>query len=126
MEANAHLLTEKERHLIETGKLTAPVGFIDDFKKWAARLNRYLEKVHSYFWPELIILGGGGSKKFEKLAPYLSAPCSIVPAKLRNQAGIIGAALVAENVAQYQQFVDQQLAERLQEQLGPLPRRHPQ
>ena len=65
------------------------------WKQWAARLDTYLERVHSYFWPELIILGGGGSKKFEKFAPYLTLDCPIVPATLRNQAGIIGAALHA-------------------------------
>ncbi len=66
------------------------------WKQWAARLDTYLERVHAYFWPELIILGGGGSKKFEKFAPYLTLDCPIVPATMRNQAGIIGAALHAE------------------------------
>lgn len=62
------------------------------WKKWAGRLDRYLDRVHAYFWPDLIILGGGGSKKFEKFAPYLNVACPVVPATLRNQAGIIGAA----------------------------------
>ena len=65
------------------------------WKKWAARLDTYLDRVHSHFWPELIILGGGGSKKFEKFAPYLTVDCPVVPATLRNRAGIIGAALHA-------------------------------
>ncbi len=69
------------------------------WKQWGARLNTYLERVHSYFWPELIILGGGGSKKFEKFAPYLTLDCPIVPATLRNQAGIIGAALHAADAS---------------------------
>ena len=43
------------------------------WKQWGARLDTYLERVHSYFWPELIILGGGGSKKFEKFAPLSNA-----------------------------------------------------
>ena len=65
------------------------------WKKWAARLDTYLDRVHSHFWPELIILGGGGSKNFEKFAPYLTVDCPVVPATLRNKAGIIGAALHA-------------------------------
>lgn len=64
------------------------------WKEWAARLDRYLDRVHTYFWPELIILGGGGSKKFEKYASFLSVDCPVVPATLRNEAGIIGAAVL--------------------------------
>jgi polyphosphate glucokinase len=65
------------------------------WKKWAKRLDAYLVRVHSHLWPELIILGGGGSKKFEKFARYLTVDCPIVPATFRNEAGIIGAALAA-------------------------------
>ena len=66
------------------------------WKKWAKRVNTYLDRMHTFFWPDLIILGGGGSKNFEKFAPYLSTPCDVVPAKLRNSAGIVGAALASE------------------------------
>lgn len=65
------------------------------WKKWAKRLDAYLDRVHSHLWPNLIILGGGGSKKFEKFASYLTVECPVVPAELRNEAGIIGAALAA-------------------------------
>ncbi|GMR22499.1 MAG: ROK family protein [Acidobacteriota bacterium] len=65
------------------------------WKKWATRLDTYLDRVHSHFWPELIILGGGVSKNFEKFAPHLTVDCPVVPATLRNKAGIIGAALHA-------------------------------
>ncbi len=67
------------------------------WKKWAKRVNTYLDRMHTFFWPDLIILGGGGSKNFEKFAPYLSTPCDVVPAELRNSAGIVGAALVGAN-----------------------------
>jgi len=67
-------------------------------KRWARRINVYLERMHTHFWPDRIILGGGGSKHFEQLAPYLGSVAGrVVPAKLRNQAGIIGAALSAES-----------------------------
>jgi polyphosphate glucokinase len=62
------------------------------FKRWARRVNVYLERLHSYFWPELFILGGGASKKFEKFRKHLEVPCDLLPAKLRNRAGVVGAA----------------------------------
>ena len=49
-------------------------------------------------WPDLIILGGGISKKAEKFVPYLSTRAPIVPAKLQNQAGIVGAAARAREL----------------------------
>ena len=48
-----------------------------------------------YFWPELFIVGGGVSKKHEKFLPLLNIDCDVVPANLRNEAGIIGAAMAA-------------------------------
>lgn len=69
-------------------------------KRWAKRINLYLERMHAHFWPDRIILGGGGSKKFDALSPYLQVPrCDVVPAALLNRAGIIGAALVAGTAA---------------------------
>jgi polyphosphate glucokinase len=65
------------------------------FQKWARRVNVYLERMHAYFWPELFILGGGASRKFEKFRKHLAVPCDLVPAELRNRAGVIGAALAA-------------------------------
>ncbi len=68
------------------------------WKEWSRRVNVYLNRMHSYLWPDLVIVGGGASKKFEKFSRYLSVPCEIVPAELRNRAGIIGAALAAAEV----------------------------
>jgi polyphosphate glucokinase len=65
------------------------------FKRWTKRVNVFLASVHAYFWPELIIVGGGISKKFGEFGHLLRAPCEIVPAALRNRAGVIGAALAA-------------------------------
>jgi polyphosphate glucokinase len=65
------------------------------WKDWSRRVNTYLNRVHAYFWPELIVVGGGASKKFDKFRRHLDAPCEIVVAELRNRAGIIGAALAA-------------------------------
>jgi polyphosphate glucokinase len=65
------------------------------FKRWARRVNLYLGRLHAYFWPELFILGGGASRKFEKFRNHLEVPCDLLPAELRNRAGVIGAALAA-------------------------------
>jgi len=66
------------------------------WKKWSRRLDAYLHLLHGYFWPDLFIIGGGISKKWRKFLPLVTLPTPIVPAKLRNDAGIVGAALAYE------------------------------
>ena len=63
---------------------------------WAKRFDQYLRAMKALLWPDLIILGGGGSKKLDKFMRYLTVDTSIVPAATLNDAGIIGAALAAE------------------------------
>lgn len=65
------------------------------WSEWAGRLDEYLRHLNALCWPDFIILGGGVSKKHEKFMPYLTAPVEIIPARLRNQAGIVGAAMAA-------------------------------
>lgn len=65
------------------------------WKKWGKRVNAYLKELHRLLWPELIIVGGGVSKKHHKFLPYVDVEVEVVPAQLRNGAGIIGAALRA-------------------------------
>lgn len=62
---------------------------------WAQRLQRYFTALENLFWPDLIVVGGGVSKKSNKFLPLLELRTPIVPASLRNEAGIIGAAVVA-------------------------------
>ncbi len=45
------------------------------------------------FDPDLIVIGGGISKKSEKFFPHLTARTRIVRAEMLNEAGIAGAAL---------------------------------
>lgn len=66
------------------------------WKVWAAHFDQYLHMMRALLWPDLIILGGGGSKKLDKFLPYLTVDTPIVPATTLNNAGIIGAALAAE------------------------------
>lgn len=62
------------------------------WKSWAKRLNNFFSQVERLFSPELIIIGGGVSRRHEKFFPYLNIQADLLPAELRNQAGIIGAA----------------------------------
>jgi polyphosphate glucokinase len=68
------------------------------WKPWASRLDEYFHHLELLFSPKMIILGGGVSKKYEKFVPHLTIRAKVVPAKLRNEAGIIGAALAAEEL----------------------------
>jgi polyphosphate glucokinase len=65
------------------------------YKEWAKRLQKYLRLVERLMWPELIIIGGGISKKSDKFLPHIHLDTPIVPAQLHNDAGIVGAALFA-------------------------------
>jgi len=65
------------------------------WEEWAARLQRYYGVVEDLLWPSLIVVGGGISKKSDKFLPLLHLRAPIVPAALRNQAGIVGAAVLA-------------------------------
>ena len=66
-----------------------------DWQQWGARLNEYFQYIEVLFSPQLIIIGGGVSKKHQKFLKYIHTRTEIVPAQLLNQAGIVGAALAA-------------------------------
>ena len=67
------------------------------YGEYVPRLQRYYERVEALFWPDLIVVGGGVSKKAEKFLPKLKLKTEIVPAKLLNTAGIVGAAWLAQD-----------------------------
>jgi polyphosphate glucokinase len=64
-------------------------------KKWANRFNDYLLHLELLFSPDMFILGGGESKLFDQFKDQLHTKAPVVPAKLLNNAGIIGAAAYA-------------------------------
>jgi polyphosphate glucokinase len=66
-----------------------------DWPEYAERLQRYFSYVEGIFYPDLIIVGGGISKRPQDYLPRLSLRTPIVPAALKNNAGIVGAALWA-------------------------------
>jgi polyphosphate glucokinase len=63
------------------------------WKQYARRLDEYLHKIEDLLWPDLILIGGGISKKAEKYLPHLTTRTRIVTAEMHNDAGIAGAAL---------------------------------
>jgi polyphosphate glucokinase len=89
------------------------------WKKWARRVDEYLKYMNAYLWPDLIIIGGGVSKKADKFLPLLTVETEVVPAQMENDAGIVGAAVAglyrqpqADNATeQTEQVVAQDVAE---------------
>ncbi len=69
------------------------------WKKWAKRVSRYLQTLEALVNPELIIIGGGVSKKSDKYFEYIDVRAELVAAQLRNEAGIVGAAVAASKEA---------------------------
>lgn len=65
------------------------------WKAWAADLDEHLLAIEQLFSPRLFILGGGVSKRGDLFIPRLTVRARVVPAKLRNDAGIVGAAMAA-------------------------------
>ncbi|GAA3138706.1 ROK family protein [Planomonospora alba] len=66
--------------------------------EWAERVEEYLRHVEMLFSPSLIVIGGGVSKKADKFLPKISVRSRVVPAALRNEAGIVGAAMAAAHL----------------------------
>ena len=63
------------------------------WEEWAERLTEFYRLVERVFTPDLIVVGGGVSKAHEKFLPFIDLDTEIVPAQLRNRAGIVGCAL---------------------------------
>ena len=62
---------------------------------WAERLTTYYRTLEKLFSPELFVVGGGVSKESERFLPHVDIDTEIIPAQLRNKAGVVGAALYA-------------------------------
>ncbi len=65
------------------------------YKKWAVRVDRYMQHLERIFTPDLFVVGGGVSKNADRWVPLLNVTAPVVPAQLLNNAGIVGAALAA-------------------------------
>ena len=84
---------EAERYASDAIRKLEDLGW----KSWGNRFNTYLTLMEKLFWPNLIIIGGGASKKFEKFENLLTVEAPVKPAAFLNQAGIVGAALYAKS-----------------------------
>ena len=65
------------------------------YPEWAERLQKYYRALEDLLWPDLFVVGGGVSKDSDEFLPLLDIRTPIVPATLKNKAGIIGAAVLA-------------------------------
>ena len=65
------------------------------WRVWAREFSEYVAMLEAWFWPDLIILGGGVSKEYAKYSKWLKSRAPVVTAKYLNASGIIGAALAA-------------------------------
>lgn len=69
------------------------------WKEWSKRVSTYLQLLESLLWPDLIIVGGGVSRRGDKFIPLLECETPVVAATLHNDAGIVGAAMAAQGPA---------------------------
>ena len=70
------------------------------WKAWAADLDEHLLAIERLFSPQLFIIGGGVSKRSDQFIPRLTVRAEVIPAALRNDAGIVGAAMAAAEIEQ--------------------------
>jgi len=89
------------------------------WEEWALRFNEYLAKLEFLLSPDLIILGGGASKKGDKFLQYLNLRTKVVTAELLNDAGIVGAALAGKyqhKLAKKEKKLNKQKEQQMQKQ----------
>ena len=65
------------------------------WEAWAADLDEHLDRIDQLVWPNVVILGGGVSKRADKFIDKLTSRVPVIPATLLNDAGIVGAGLAA-------------------------------
>ncbi|MDR0950304.1 MAG: ROK family protein [Candidatus Ancillula sp.] len=84
-----------------------------NWTEYAARLQVYYGTIEHLFSPDVIIIGGGVSEKFDKYAPLMNLKAKLVPAKLRNRAGIVGAAFFAEQEVKTKNSIGRKISQAL-------------
>ncbi|MEU6581507.1 polyphosphate--glucose phosphotransferase [Nocardia sp. NPDC046763] len=63
------------------------------YPEWAREVSKVLVTVENLFWPSVFVAGGGISRDYQEWIPLLTNRTPVVPAALRNTAGIVGAAM---------------------------------
>lgn len=86
---------EIDGHGAET-RAAASIKTIEDlsWEEWAGRLTTYYRTLEKLFSPDLFVVGGGVSKDAPDFLHLVDIETEIIPATLRNRAGIIGAAAI--------------------------------
>lgn len=71
------------------------------WQEWGERVGEVIARLAFLLNPDLVIVGGGVSRKAEKFLPVVQGMVKtpVVPAQLQNQAGLVGAAIVAAESA---------------------------
>jgi polyphosphate glucokinase len=70
------------------------------WKEWAHRLEEYFHHLEALLQPDLLIVGGGVSKKHDRFLPFVRTQSECVPAQLQNEAGIVGAAVMSSQATE--------------------------
>jgi polyphosphate glucokinase len=83
---------DAETRAADSARTREDLSWVD----WTGRLTRYFQHLENLFWPDLIVVGGGVSKKAEKWLHLVRTRTELVPARLLNDAGIVGAAVLAD------------------------------
>lgn len=65
------------------------------YADWAIRLQRYFSHVEMLFSPDLFIVGGAVSQSADQFLPLLDLHTPTIPAEMRHNSGIVGAAMWA-------------------------------
>ncbi|MBW0270658.1 polyphosphate glucokinase [Nocardia sp. MH4] len=66
------------------------------YPQWAERVSTVLRHLEDLFWPKVIVAGGGISRDHEQWIPLLTNRTPVIPAVLKNTAGIVGAAMAID------------------------------
>lgn len=88
IEINGH---DAEERVAESGRNRFDLSW----KEWAAGFDVYLHQLERLLWPDLFILGGGASKRSDNYMQHVTVKTPVVIATLKNNAGIVGGALIA-------------------------------
>ncbi|MAU82852.1 ROK family protein [Gordonia sp. Z-3] len=87
-----HMIVDgKEAEHRASSKVKEDKGW--SYEKWAGKVSKVLEAYEVLFWPKVFVIGGGISRKSDKWVPFLTNSTPVVPATLKNTAGIVGAAM---------------------------------
>ena len=80
-----------ERHISNAARKNEDLSW----NEWGGRFNEYLEHLDRLFSPDTVIIGGGISNKFNKFKDEIKVDYQVIPATLKNEAGVVGASVFA-------------------------------